>query len=546
MHSILKKIALILLIIGQAQAGWVPSWLSSALPQLSNKQTTFIGVGLGLATVGLGSYLLYKKLNSLPLITNQITNAPEFITFDDWNLDCNNLPRYIMTEKNKEPYHNPTQTPLIAADLQTALDHYFQLLQNNDNFTNNENWVNQERPEKLLTSLQKNKNNVFDPYVEKLVVKPGSVISFHGDLHGDIHSLNHYLCYLKEKRYLDQKNPFKIAEEHNDFYMVFLGDYTDRGWYGAEVIYTILRLKIENPDKVILVRGNHEDYDINKRYGFIEELEHKFGEKSIIKRMFGTNPATTLMASIQKMYETLPLALYIGSGTEDHNDFIICCHGGIEFGFDPLPLLNHESPHAYTKLGIIDREKQLEKLPQYKLLKKGFVNIGKADLNHFLPTSIFDLNTFLFIGFQWNDYEVDLTREEVPWFIELIKDRGFRIGKTFNEVMLNVQSNERNTVRGVFRAHQHSPDKNDPMMRRILNLDEFDHHCNAGVGRLWIENLPRNEDKLWNNIVCTFNVSPHTPYQMAMFNYDTYGLLTVDEQFEDWRLKVVRQEMFNQ
>ena len=41
-----------------------------------------------------------------------------------------------------------------------------------------------------------------------------------------------------------------------NLYMIFLGDYVDRGQFGAEVLYTILRLKLANPDHVFMVRGN--------------------------------------------------------------------------------------------------------------------------------------------------------------------------------------------------------------------------------------------------------------------------------------------------
>jgi protein phosphatase len=40
--------------------------------------------------------------------------------------------------------------------------------------------------------------------------------------------------------------------------MIFLGDYGDRGEYSAEVDYVVLKLKLMFPDRVILMRGNHE------------------------------------------------------------------------------------------------------------------------------------------------------------------------------------------------------------------------------------------------------------------------------------------------
>ncbi len=60
------------------------------------------------------------------------------------------------------------------------------------------------------------------------------------------------------------------------------------------------------------------------------------------------------------------------------------------------------------------------------------------------------------------------------------------------------------------------------------------------------ENDEEDPQALWENIVCTFNVCPNTPYKNAGFNFDTYGLLRVARDYSDWRLEVIRQEMFTE
>ena len=91
-----------------------------------------------------------------------------------------------------------------------------------------------------------------------------------GDLHGDLQSL----------RTIFQLESLPEVLKTNDYlYSVFLGDYVDRGPYSVEVILVLLRLKLEFPDKVVLLRGNHEPpydllpyphdlpYQVRRKYG---------------------------------------------------------------------------------------------------------------------------------------------------------------------------------------------------------------------------------------------------------------------------------------
>ena len=80
-----------------------------------------------------------------------------------------------------------------------------------------------------------------------------------GDLHG---------CYSCLKAALLQADFFTKAQAHADdpehhppIYLVFLGDYIDRGRFGfSGVLRMAMRLYSKMPDKVFLLRGNHEYY----------------------------------------------------------------------------------------------------------------------------------------------------------------------------------------------------------------------------------------------------------------------------------------------
>lgn len=421
---------------------------------------------------------------------------PEPIIEWKWQQKCNKI--------NKE---NPSETPLQKDELGDELD-FFCLAMNKELSSDPFLWID-KNPSKDFFNLEA--TNHFEPYVQKLEVEADAEVAFHGDIHGDVHSLNAYIAFLVQKGYLDPEDPFKIIK--SKFYMIFLGDYIDRGSYGAEVIYTILRLKRSNPHKVFLVRGNHEDIKINKAYDFSKELQNKFGTSK------------DLLATIGRMYNYLPVALYLVSG----KNALLCCHGGLEVGFtESKKLLENAGKIRCILLGNLNRKTCCNDLPeQLDYIKK------YPEISDFTPTSPTAPQA---IGFMWYDFDVDNYRTL------RIANRGLECDKKFTDYVLQQQSTSDCIIRGVFRAHQHGGNK---MMQLILNADKTSHDTDIGVAKLWM-----NKDKkyvpqaLWDGIVCTFSVSPNTQYgDSYKFNFDSFGILKTAEKFDQWRLSMHRISM---
>ena len=70
-------------------------------------------------------------------------------------------------------------------------------------------------------------------------------------------------------------------DQSDDAFVIFLGDYGDRGPYSAEVYYTVLKLKLLFPEQVVLMRGNHEGPDdlMADPHDLPSQFQTKFGQK---------------------------------------------------------------------------------------------------------------------------------------------------------------------------------------------------------------------------------------------------------------------------
>uniref|UniRef100_A0A2A4J6N0 Serine/threonine-protein phosphatase n=1 Tax=Heliothis virescens TaxID=7102 RepID=A0A2A4J6N0_HELVI len=122
-----------------------------------------------------------------------------------------------------------------------------------------------------------------------------------GDLHGNLGAL-----LTMESALWPSGSALSAAR------LLFLGDFVDRGAHGTELMAYLLAAKLQRPDAVLMVRGNHETRDIQKMFTFYNECIVKYGDLE----------GTKIWNAINNVFDVLPLAAVI-------DDKVFCCHGGI-------------------------------------------------------------------------------------------------------------------------------------------------------------------------------------------------------------------------
>mgnify|MGYP002627183978 CR=1 FL=1 len=193
------------------------------------------------------------------------------------------------------------------------------LLQNNSHISNNlDEQIEQLRKCQYITEIEV---KLLCEKAKELFIEESNVqiidapITICGDIHGQFDDLTEL---------------FTKGGKCPETNYLFMGDFVDRGFNSVETFLLLLALKVRYPDRITLIRGNHETRQITQVYGFYDECMRKYGSINVWRYC-------------TEIFDYLPISAIIDGK-------IFCIHGGLSPTIDTIDEIRNidrkqEVPH---------------------------------------------------------------------------------------------------------------------------------------------------------------------------------------------------------
>lgn len=195
----------------------------------------------------------------------------------------------------------------------------------------------------------------FSHYPLAFLPRKGEAV-FIGDTHGDSSAT---LSIVNREHFV------RKVKSGKPIYLVFLGDYADRGKEDVKNLEVVLNLKWTYPKNVYLLRGNHEETAVGQSYGLLGSCIRRFGYEN----------GQYIFQRFNDLFERFPGALVTGNG-------VVAVHGGVPVsGVASLEDLNDES--VLTEMRWNDPSEETEGY-QYNFKRGGGYLFGEDAFKEFM------------------------------------------------------------------------------------------------------------------------------------------------------------------
>ena len=143
---------------------------------------------------------------------------------------------------------------------------------------------------------------------EKSLIRIRSPCKIIGNIYGDYNGLMRFFESFGNPSDDNQNGDINVMQ------YIFLGDFCDRCFYSLENIFLLFALKVKYPDFIYLIRGHHEDIQVNINSGLGLECKERLNDDILNNQ--------SLFNNINHIFDLLPFGVLV-----DNN--ILCVHGGI-------------------------------------------------------------------------------------------------------------------------------------------------------------------------------------------------------------------------